>query len=460
MKSKKKKATIYPLENAKRKSTKRAFLAMLLSVTLLLSSCSDGVFGIFDSVLNNSNYRNRSGSKVIEKENLVLLLISCISNLSEIRNVYEEIPNAQLDGMSFAEFDEYIHALNDMVNRPVAYYRFLSSEDRQRVLQPIIEGAADQEALIRQTTPVELHMRNNDEVRYLYIQEHDDGMAYLSREWVRACAFIYKYAELYFHALDTQNQAATESLLKLAIVPETDGEISSLVIDYKAKGLIEYYQRQVRERFDSYQIESFDLSQLTFTQPRFLDETTGEYVPRNVRFVRKTPTLIAVKDTVTSPLDSRDFELHKDGRSLHIFIGGWIDMNSLDQLIGEEPLIVSSEMDSTEVDGMKTIVVSYKSLTITLRAAATDDEGNLLMTRISRIRLRGVDSGFSLGPGIENGMAVDSLLRLYPFADLENYVIDLRQDETDYRMFLTIDPTDGGHVTEVNLEASLKKSES
>lgn len=435
------------------KSVKKLILIWILCISLLMSSCN--VSGFINGFNSNSAYKNLSGSQVIEKENFVLLLISCVTNLSEIKNVYSEISRFQLDGMSFSAFDEYIQALNDMVKGPVGHYRLLSGEEREKVLQPIRTRAKDQEDIISRTIPVELHMKNSDEVHYLFIQENENGSVYLSEEWVSACTSIYRYAILYFRALDVQNpnQAAVKSLLENAVMPETDGEISSLVIDYKARGLVEYYQRQVRERFETYQIDSFDLSQLTYVQPRFLDEMTGEYTPRSVNFIRRTPQLISVKDTVTSPLDSRDFELYKNGQRLYIAIGEWIDLASLDQLIGEEPLIISTEMESTEDVGTKTIVVSYKSLTITLRAM-TDEDGELLRTRISRIRLRGDDSEFSLGSGIKNGMAVDSILRLYPFADIENYVLYASRDETNYQMIFSIDPTNGGYVTEVNLEAS------
>ena len=453
---KKKKITTF-YKKREKKTGKQVFLVFVLCISLLLSSCN-GISNFTDRFSNHATYKSYSSSQTLEKENLVLLLISCITNLSEIRNVYSKIPQSQLDGISFATFDEYIRTLNDMIKGPVEYYRFLFGEERDKILQPIKNGAQDQEDLIERTIPIEIHMRNSEDIRYLYIQEQENGFVYLSKDWINTCTFIYQYAVLYFRALDTQtpNQAAVESLLKHAIVPETDGKISSLVIDYKAKELIEYYQRQVRDRFDLYQIESFDFSQLTYVQPRFLNEATGEYIPRSVRFIRRTPNLISVKDTVTSPLDSRDFELYKNGKGLHVTIGGWIDLSSLDQLIGEERLITSTEMNTTESDEMKTIVVSYKSLTITLRVQS-DDEGELplMRMRITRIRLRGEDSEFSFGSGIKNGMAVDSLLRLYPFADLENYMVYTSRDNTDYQMFFSIDPTNGGRVTEVNLETLL-----
>ena len=132
---------------------KRSLLIFVICISFILSSCN-GVSRFLDNIGGNSNYKNSSNSQILEKENLVLLLISCITNLSEIRKVYAEIPQSQLDSMSFAAFDEYIHALNDMIKNPVESYRFLYGEDRDKMLLPILMGAEDQKELIQRTIPV------------------------------------------------------------------------------------------------------------------------------------------------------------------------------------------------------------------------------------------------------------------------------------------------------------------
>ena len=432
---------------------KTFFLSILLTVSILLSSCSNSLSFLSEKFGNASGYQSSSSSQILEKENFMLLLLSCISNLSEIQNVYASIPRSQLDGISLSSFDAYIRALNDMMPGKVERFRFLSNGEKAEVLNPISEGVPDQELLINSSIPVELQFQNSEIVRYIYIQSKENGTVFISNEWITGCILMYQYATLYFQAIDKKNQNAVESLLENSIVPETDGKISSLVIDYKAKGLLDYYQRQVRDQFDQYQMESIDLLQLTYIQPRFLDEETGEYVPRRVRFIRRTSKLISVKDTVTSPLNPRDIELYKkESGNLHITVGERIDMDSLDFLMGEKPLIISSELEPS-LDGMKTMVVGYHSLTITLQGL-TDTQGNLINARIIRMRLHSGNDMYSFGPGIKIGMEMDTLLRLYPFADLEDYKLKFSRNGQEYRMILTVDTADGGHITSINVEVA------
>ena len=426
------------------KSAKKLLLSVLLLLSFFLTSCSDVV-----NFIQESPFFPVINTTPLQRDELVTLLISCISDTSnqKIQAVYEKIPRAQLDGLSFSSFDAYIKALRRMT-RSVTSFRFPANEEKDILLSRIEDSAPGYSELVNRSIPVEIKGNDKEKKWYFYLQVNKAGNVSLSSEWVEGCLLLYRYATLYFHAIDGGNQRAVETLLQGAIVPEIDGNISSLVIDYKAEEILSYYQRQVRERYENFVLKSLDISQLTYEQQNFYDEATDSIIPREIFFIQKSPQVISVKDTISSPLKVKDFVLYKNGVEVPVRIGDQTSDAILREFMGE-PFVISATEERTENE-QQTIVVGYEALSLTIFGKLSED--GTWHGQITRIRIRDDSVNFRMGNVLFVGMELDGLLQQYPFADLENYALEVDNDGQVYRMTFSIDSSNGGYVQGINLE--------
>ena len=436
---------------ARRKSRKVVLCGLFLVCSVLLSSCSYNFSFLLDMLRPNSSFVTGSSGPPVSDADLTLLLLAGVANptSSNIQQVYSQIPRSQLDGISFSSFDAYVRMLGKMVMRDVGSFRFLSGSQREEKLAELAERSPFFDELVHRSYPIEVQSESKEESRFVYIQKRDDGTAFLSSTWVEACLALNRYAILYFHAIEEPNQPAMESLLSNAVNSTGGGEISSLVIDYKAQGILSYYLRQVRDSFVNFRLTEVDVSRLTYVQPDFFNETKNETVPRPVHFIRRTEQVISVRDTISSPLKLSDLTLFRDGVAKEpIRVGNTPGNNVISQFLGE-PLVVSStpaEDDSSR----QVIVAGYPSFSLT--ALGSMQEDGSWWGQIIRIRIRNNSENVSLGSGLAVGMSLDNLLRQYPFADLEDYALEVTAQNITYRMTFSMDEETGGYVESINLE--------
>lgn len=428
---------------------KRNFVcALCLLMAISLPGCSLGVNQIIDQIQADPAFP-MTNTTPLNDEDFILLLLSGITENSneQIQIIYEKIPNAQLGNLSFSAFDSYIKALRRMLDRRINSFSFPSGEEKENLLADVQAIAPGDSDLIAISVPIKLYGPQEDSSFYVYFQRNASGNLCFSSLWVEKCLSIYQYAALYFKAIKDQNQAAVEALLTSALVPEIDGNISSMVIDYKAREILSYYQRQVREDSENFLLKSMNISQLTFEQRNFYPEDSDQPVPREIHFIRRSPKIITVKDTISSPLRNRDITVYRESESLSIQVGADTSTDILKEKLGD-PLIVSAGMPDAE--GKYNIVVGYSSLLLTVYGQF-DDENSIMSGQIRRIRLRTNDESISMGGYLFSGMELDSLLRRYPFADLEDYALLLEEEDRTYRMTFSIDP-ENWYITGINLE--------
>ena len=430
---------------------KKIGILILLILSTFLTSCADDLNRFISELQRSTSFTGKNGTAPLDDEELAILLISCIADTTNQKTqpVYEKIPRSQIAGISFSSFDAYIRGLRRMADSGgIRSFRFPEKEEKSSILEEIENNANDYSDLIAETFPIEIKGNSEERRWYFFLQRNEKGQVYISPEWVEGCLSVYQYASLYFHAIEGQNRPAVETLLAGTIVPEIDGNISSLVVDYKAQAILSYYQRHVRESYENYRLESLDISQLTYEQPNFYEEGSETLTGREVRFIRKSSQVISVKDTISSPLKTQDFSLYKSGEELPIRIGEQTSDSIVQEHLGK-PLVLSvgSVDETTE---LQSIVVGYPTVSLTVTGKMAED--GTWHGQIVRIRLRDNNVAFSLGANLSVGMELDSLLRLYPFADLEKYALEVSVDEKIYRMTFSIDPGDGGYVYGINLE--------
>ena len=430
-------------------SRKASLCALFVVLSLLCSSCSINFSSLRDLFRPNSAFAADKNAKPLNDADLVLLLLSSITNpiSSNIQQVFSQLPESQVRDVSFSMFDAYVRLMNRMIGRNITAFRILKTDEREERLNILAERSPGFLPVIQQSVPVEVQISGDQKARYLYFQRQENGNGFLSLEWMQACLDLSRYASLYFLSIEQSNQEAVESLLQNAVIPEFDGDISSLVIHYKAQGIISYYTRQVRESSSNFQLTEADATALTYVQPRFFNEIKGTTTERPVHFVRRTTDIISVRDTVSGPLKTRDMILHREGlEQSMIRVGSTIADNVLREFLGE-PLIVSHTLKKDE-NTPQIIVAGYRSFSVTVMGRIKED--GTWWGRIIRIRVWSDEERISLGPSLSVGMSLDSLLRQYPFADLEDYALESVVEGQTYRMTFSMESS--GTVEAINLE--------
>lgn len=394
--------------------------------------------------------------KTLDKQSLVRQMAECISDASQIKNVYHSIPAEQLDGLSYASFSSYITALTylHIDKSAITSFRFLTDSENKAITDAIAVNAADYQSLLASTIPVELFYGNEpsqDPPVYMYIQEDANGTAYLSSTWVKECLNVFDFAGLYFAALEKQNTQAVASLINDSQVP-AEGLFSTAVINYKAGELVQYYHLKVQSPFVDYRLISMDISQLSYLQPEVLDDISLSYQTRTVRFVRNSLNNISIRDSVNNPLTTKDFYLYYKGEKT-IRIGDRADSNQFLDLFGEPALTIFSSQFSTNTgtqEPQQMIVISYASISVTIKGTVYKDDS--WDGQIIQIRLRESDPDYVLGKTIFAGMSRDALMLMYPFADQTDYILTTTLDDQKYVMTFVFAEDKEKQITGVTLE--------
>ena len=381
-----------------------------------------------------------TGHTILDRQSLVRNLASCISDTTQIQNVYNVIPSVQLDGISYATFYSYIMALTRLHTNTeaVTSFRFVTKDESSQIMSAIAVNASGFDNLLKATIPVELYYGNvqsSDQPVYIYIQEDANGSAYLSSVWVKECLNAYDFAGMYFGALSAQNSDAVASLINGSQVP-ADGAFSSAVINYKATELAQYYHLKVQSPFSEYRLMSLDISQLSYLQPEVLDDISLSYQTRTVHFIRNELNNFTIRDSVINPLSTKDFYLYYKGDRT-IRIGDRADSNQFQKLFGTPDSKIRGALYSAGANSgiiQQIIILSYSSATVTIRGNFYDDEEGSWDGQIIKIQLLSPSSDFNLGTTIYNGMTRDALMLLYPFADQTDYVLSTTVDDQKYEM--------------------------
>jgi len=428
---------------------------LVLTTIVSLTSCSlftnteESTVSLDSSVIS-------ANEEMLDRQSLVRELAICISDTSKIESIYQLIPAAQLDGMSFASFSAYIQALSHIHADAgdITSFRFVSESERKMITDAIAADALDYQPLLQATIPVELFFTNTTSGSppvYIYIQEDANGTPYLSSTWIRESLNVYDFAGLYFSALEGQNVEAVAALLEEGQVP-TQGEFSPAVINYKASELARFYHIKVESKFAEYSLISIDISQLTYLQPEVLDDMSLGYHTRTVQFVRSALNRIAVRDSVINTISSKDYILYLNGDKT-IRIGDQAYSNQFQDLFGEPALTtfgVQIIMNGGKGTEQQIIVLSYETVAITVNGAFY--EGGSWDGQIISIELKAPDTRYYLGSTIRVGMTRDKLLMLYPFADQTGYVLTTTIDDSKYKMTFTFAEDKDRTVTDVMLE--------
>ena len=425
-------------------------ISVLVCVSLFASSC-----GLHFSS-GETAVKIEVSEDTLDIHSLVQLIITGISDPDKIDAVYGQIPESQMNNIPLATFREYIAVLARMFPSDLSEltFRVLDDTSRNSILTSLAVGNVAESDLISVTVPVEVYLTedySSETPLYLYLQEDANKTPYLSSIWVSECLSLYNYSILYFYALEGQNYDAIASMIKQSQSDESE-LLSDQVYEYKAKQLSKFYKIQVKSQYDEYKIDSLDVGQITYIQPEVLDSALSNYSERTVIFARDTDDQIQINDSVSVSLSANEFTLYKGDEKM-IRVGDRADSNQFTTLFGDPILFMlpESDLDTEEVYGCEgDIIITYSQFSVTINGTQYSDgswDGE-----ITRIRLFSENKEYSFGRTINTSMSRDDLLMLYPFADLDNYVVSAIFDDQRYNMTFSFADDERKTITSVKLQ--------
>ncbi len=431
------------------------FLVVIMSFSLI--SCSD-LNGLIDRLTGGQSHLQENEPPV-GNSNLIRLISSCLTDSSQIATVYSSVPNHQLDGMSIADFEEYIGVLARLGDGKGALLSFqiLKDDSRLEICDALIEKLPTEKDLLEISVPVKLEYEgaNEGDSTLIYFQQKENGTFYLSSEWARQCVEMYRFSELYFTALQDQNADAVYSMLQNSY-HDRDYSFSNSTIRLKAEEMCRFYLLRVKTDFKDYRMATADITKIVFDQQGVLDDELLEYEPRTVTILRSDFGVIVINDVLTDTLKVRDLYLYA-GNTRTVRIGDHSNSAYFESLLGDPLLTTFSRIDpagssdTESTDPEYNLIVDYQTARINLRG--TIDASGAWEGVITRIQIGSTGPDFSIGRSIRVGMTLDEFMALYPFADETGFILVTESDEQAYRLKIRLSRGAGDAVSGITLEA-------
>ena len=185
-------------------------VAMTVPLAGLLAGCS--AFEFFRSGVIDTS------TSVISEQEIARLLISAINDETEVASSYSQIPDRQLDGISYSAFNEYVSILRSVSDEfgPVKSFMILNNSDSSKYLKGLLDKT-DMDSISDRyghLSVVQLEYdvseKGNNNSTQFCISVDNDEVAYLSRAYVTETIAAYNYLEHYFTMLEENN---TDGLL-------------------------------------------------------------------------------------------------------------------------------------------------------------------------------------------------------------------------------------------------------
>ena len=442
------------INNAKRFSA--FIIAIVFAGAFLLSACAP-----VEDALRRLGLDNNAGldsSNILSESNFVRVVTSClvIEDEEEIKAVYETIPQVQLDYMSLSTFTNYVRMLSRLVEGrgDINSFSILNSEEVIPIQDEMITNVPSQEALIRSSVPVELLFfdQSQNEPVFIFFQRDENGLAYLSKDWVDQCLILYQYADHYFQAVNSQNINAIYSMISNSYL-SASYSLSDKSILIKAREISRYYLARVKSEQGEYRVVTLDISRVDFVQPNVLSANMEDYESRQVGFFVNSVGTVSVDEHILNSLSIRDYYLFQ-GNSRTIRIGDIATSGLFNSIFGEPKLTTIGRTieisDSGDSEAIRRIIVEYPDVAFVIVGIILSDdnwEGTIYQIRISK-----PNDDFSLGNSIRVGMSRDDFMKLYPFADETAYSLENITDSQKYKLVADFSADGSDTLDTVTLE--------
>ena len=397
-------------------------LLMTISMTLSFVSCS------------LSSFRSKIINDTISKEELVRLLITAINSNKNAADCYASIPESQRDGLSYSYFIQYIDILSD-ISSPygtVSYFRMLSDEEVYEISEHMDDSYY---GYIKGAELLYGDDRTRNSV-YVLFSEDEDGVAYLSEEWITDSINLYNYGKHYFEMIDSQNSDGLFTLLRPGLDPEV---YTDKAVYAKAQNVLDYYDDCVIGGDVSQQFTVTTLlpEHVTMTVPETLNYDNARVVKHDIDIIINDEESYEIVDEIPILPDRTLTSASLDSRVLFT-CGETYTSEDMIELMEGEPVRGTYYADRNRFS------VYYQGVILVFEIDEYEDDSNWT-GKIVTIKIQD-ESHYVIGSGLYVGMSRSDILEMYPYID------DPDLDETEYE--ITVD----NGIEDCNVEIVLDNS--
>ncbi len=425
-------------------------LCMLCVVCLLLAGCSS-LYNLSSSDDKDNTFRlDTDNHNRVTSTTIVEALVSALNNPNRQETIYNALRSSFDGQVSLDEFSKYLNALSgNRKNYIHAFYR-IDSSHKQELVSKIIAVNPAMTEMANNSTYYSLLTKDDKghEVAgpTIAVQE-ENQRATISAEWLKAVSDIYDYSKIYFQALDQEDRASLEYLLRDSESSRSDSPKLKEIIATKVDRLLEYYRESVTHRPTQSKLILLLPYYAEYQRTSFLSNSE-EHRYTSVKFTLADQRLI-VEDPLREYLLPEHIVLYKDGEpELFASAGDIHQINNSGNLVGllgsikqivsinadDKTGIVTSKSDTSEEKALDDIIyktliqkdgsglfkVVYDSGIELSIKGYIDNAKKLWAGQIEEIMLTS-ESDYSFGGELSVGMSLVDFYQYYPFIRESGY---------------------------------------
>ena len=414
--------------------------ALLLTSALMMSVASCSVVSDISSQINTA-YTNLS------EQDLARLVINAIVDDTQVSDSFSEIPDPQLDGLTYTAFYEYVAILRTVSasHGELTSFRILSEEEESEYFAKASDSDYEIKSLddYGELDVIELCYENDLDPQYpcrFVLREREDGTYSLAGDYVSDSIVAYDYVSHYFTMIEDNNTDALSAIIG-PIYP--DSLYITSVITSKANFVIDYYKLKVMSSVDDYKLGFLSPVMVTFIIPETLGNDNVSVQSHNVSLFVEPDGTTFIKDVIPSN-DGEQLFLCREGEKL-VTCGEEYSFQDIVELLGNP---VSSVTDGKVVDSytddddvlhlLYDVVLNFDGISLKFKVEYGDDFHSSWSGVLESIRLYR-DSDYTISGIVYQGMNLSELMLIYPMIDEFGYVYSYQYEDEDYEMTFAYD---------------------
>ena len=372
----------------------------------------------------------------LSKQELARLIINAIEDKSYTSESFSQIPDVQLNGISYSVFNEYVSILRDMSSGygKIKSFKFLNDKDADLYVNDLLNRAG------RDSVPTAYGKLHVVEPEYadggedgthgfrFFLSEDSGGVAFLSKAFVTDTVAAHNYLVHYFTMLENNN---TDGLYAL-IEPLYDSDIYiSSVISAKARYIAEYYMLKVRSTPSEFVYDEVTPFVVHVFIPKVVGEDGESITTHDVTLYAGSDGNYRIDDNIPWYLDSGSIGIYDSSQNLIRVQGVTLNESKLRALLGD-PIVISKvdlKEDEAQASGKsKKVRAFYNGIIFDFYCDENNkgewfgDLGDVVI----------YNSNYSIDGHISPGMNKTELLLIYPMIDEADYTFTFAYGKTNY----------------------------
>ena len=395
--------------------------AVLMTISMMLSLVSCDLSGFRSKIINDP----------VTSQELVRLMISAINDKKSIPDSYAAIPELQRDGLSYSYFIQFVDIMTGISEansegEDISYFRLLDDEEVFALTEEM------NDSYYGNVKGAEL-LYGEEQMRrgvYLMFSEDDDGMPYLSEEWISDVIDLYNYGEHYFEMIDSENSEGLFTLMR----PGLDNVIfSDDAVRAKAQEVLDYYEISVRNDLSDKMRSMVTVllpEHIRITIPETLNSVGTHIVKHDVDIVRSDNSY-EIQDNIPIRPDISLTQVSLLGEELFT-CGNTYTASQMFDLLGESNR-------ATYYPSTESFSVYFDGLILVFDVSDYTDDSDWVGV-LTTIKILG-DSVYTVGSELHSGMSRTEVLETYPYMYPE-YMVEVDNGYEDCNVEISIGPDD------------------